>query len=75
MIVRVKGITINTEAIDFVTDIDTDCELYYDENKREYINVCKYFFQVVMSSGQFTEIEDESEVKIKEYHKKVSDAV
>lgn len=75
MIVRVKGITINTKAVDFVTDIKSDCDLYYDEHKKEYVNVCKYYFQVVMNSGQFTEIEDESEVKIKEYHKKISDAV
>lgn len=75
MIVRVKGITINTEGVDFVTDIDSDCELIYDMIKKDYIESCKYFFQIVFSSGQFTEVEDENEIKIKEYHKKISDAI
>lgn len=75
MIVNIKGNVINTEAIDTVTKIDKDCTPAYNLVKKEMVDECVYFFQVLFASGVFIEISDENEIKAKEYYNKLINAI
>ncbi|HMT02064.1 MAG TPA: hypothetical protein PKD00_01930 [Burkholderiales bacterium] len=75
MIINIKGNIINTEGIDTVTDTNKDCNSAYDTVKKEMVENCVYFFQILFISGVFIEISDDNEVKIKEYYNKLVKAL